>query len=312
MAGSLVLGMTACGTTVLADDADRDLTIGFTANSLENDTVQEFLEDIREKCDEENWDLTTVDYRSDLSICIDTLENFITAGVDVIMVQVPNAEGLKDVIERAQEAGIIVVCYDTTADIGDYRLSQSDEEIGKCIGESAAAYVNEHFDGEAVAVSVGLPSNEILKVREESAVEAFLANCNGTVVDSIACENYQGDWAAIAEVIVQSNPETQIILDIADVVNVSIAEGYSALGYSNSKDGIAMFGCDCIGEVLDSWREGGDYMIKGSVYTYLPESIYEAFTRATETALTGERFEKVIEQKIVAVSPDNFTEIFGE
>ena len=189
--GVLLMAMTGCGSEAASDTADASasdstatassdegetsdgsLKIGFTANSLDNATVQESLDVLQAKCDQEGWELTPIDYKQDLSTCITTIENFTTAGCDIIIFQCPDAEGVKDVVTRAQEAGIIVVAYDTTADYFDYYLTQSDEQIGEAIGTMAAEYVNENLDGEATAVAIGLPSNPILLTREQSFTKA--------------------------------------------------------------------------------------------------------------------------------------------
>lgn len=293
---------------------EKTLKIGFTANSLDNATVQESLAVLQEKCDEKGWELTPIDYKADLSTCITTIENFTTAGCDVILFQCPDAEGVKDVVTRAQEAGVIVVAYDTTADYFDYYLTQSDEEIGTAIGTMAAEYVNEHLDGKATAIAVGLPSNPILLTREQAFTKAFTENCDGEVVDSIDCSKYMGDYAGIAEVMNSAHPETKIVLSIADICTVSMMDTLKSLGYSNTDGNFAMFGCDCIEETRALWNgeSGDDIMIQGSVWTGLPNALSDAFDRATSEALTGEKGDPQIAQKVTAVTPENYKEVFGE
>lgn len=302
------------GESQVAAGEEKALKIGFTANSLENATVQESLAVLQEKCDEKGWELTPIDYKADLSTCITTIENFTTAGCDIIMFQCPDAEGVKDVVTRAQEAGVIVVAYDTTADYFDYYLTQSDEEIGTAIGTMAAEYVNEHLDGKATAVAIGLPSNPILLTREQAFTKAFTENCDGEVVDSIDGGKYMGDMASIAEIINSAHPETKVILCIADIVNVSMIDTFKSLGYSNTDGNFAMFGCDCIEETRALWNgeSGDDIMIQGSVWTGLPNALSDAFDRATSEALTGEKGDPQIAQKVTAVTPENYKEVFGE
>ena len=290
------------------------IKIGFTANSLDNATVQESLAVLQKKCDEKGWELTPIDYKADLSTCITTIENFTTAGCDIIMFQCPDAEGVKDVVTRAQEAGIIVVAYDTTADYFDYYLTQSDEEIGTAIGTMAAEYVNEHLDGKATAFAIGLPSNPILLTREQAFTKAFTENCDGEVVDTVDCGKYMGDYAGIAEVINSAHPETKIVLSIADICTVSMMDTLKSLGYSNTEGNFAMFGCDCIEETRALWNgeSGDDIMIQGSVWTGLPNALADAFERATNQVLTGEKGDPQIAQKVTAVTPENYKEVFGE
>lgn len=339
MAGAMCLAFTGCGNSSAAGSSAAESTgstgsapesaqnssaatagktdglkIGFTANSLDNATVQESLDKLQATCDANGWELTPIDYKSDLSTCITTIENFTTAGCDIVMFQCPDAEGVKDVVQRAQDAGVIVVAYDTTADYFDYYLTQSDEQIGEAIGKMAADYVNKNLDGEAPAVAIGLRSNPILLTREQSFTKAYEENCNGKVVDSIDCGKYLSDWASLGEVINSAHPETKIVLSIADVVNVGMIDTLHSYGYSNKDGGFAMFGCDCIEATKALWagESGDDIMIQGSVWTGLPDALSEALTRSSNQILTGEKGEAEIQQEIVAVTPDNYQEVFGK
>ncbi|MCI8662200.1 MAG: sugar ABC transporter substrate-binding protein [Hungatella sp.] len=287
---------------------DRALKIGFTANNLENDTVVEALALLQQACDEKGWTLSTISYDSDISKLVDTLENFIVADVDVMIFQSANGEAVADVVKRAKDEGIVVVSYDDASHIGDYYLTQSDEEIGKAIGEMAAAYCKKNFGGNAAAVAVGLPSNEILKVREESFIKAYEAGCEGKVAHSMDGSTFSGDMAAAADQIVQAYPEAKIILCIADAWNVPMSAGFQAAGYTT--EDIALFGCDCIPEVRNAWMNGEEIMIKGSCWTALPESLLEAFNRATQTALTGVYTDGEIHQEVTGVTAENVKEMF--
>lgn len=325
--GAMVIALTACGgekanssvtsaskqeESSAAEAEGKALKIGFTANSLDNDTVQQSLEGLQAVCDKNGWEITPIDYKQDLSICINTIENFTTAGSDIIIFQCPDAEGVEDVVKRAQEEGVIVVAYDTTATYFDYYLSQSDEEIGAAIGKMAADYVNKNLNGEATAVAIGLPSNPILLTREQAFTKAFEENCKGKVVDSLDVSKFGGDNAGMAETIISAHPETSIVLSIADTINIAMMDTFKAQGYSNTDGKFAMFGCDCVPETLSLWKgeSGDDMMVQGSVWTGLPDALLDALDRAANNVLKGEKGEAKIHQNVTAVTPENFSEIF--
>jgi|GEM_PF-795847 len=331
---SMVLGLAACGSSSgststvgsgsskststaqssaassSANKSDTKLKVGFTANDLDNDSVQEAIKSLQEECDKNGWEFTPIDYKQDLATCISTIENFITAGCDVIIFQVPDSEGVADVVKRAQDAGIIVGTYDSPDKVGNYYQTQSDEEIGKAIGEMAAAYVNKKFDGNCVAYSVGYPSNPILKTREDSYIKAFEENTKSKVVGSVDVVKFNGDYAAMAETIAQAAPDVQVVLTIADVLCVGMEETFNSLGYTSDK-GFAMFGCDAISETRSQWDSGND-TIQGTVWTNLNGALLENFDRCTKEAATGEKSDAEIHQDATSITPDNYKNYFSK
>ena len=319
LAAIMALSLVACngsgsssgssGSTA-TNSGGESLKVAFTCNNLGNDTVVETLEPIQELCDERGYEFTQVSYDSDVSKLVDTLENFLTAEYDIVMFQSVGGDAVNDVDERMKEAGIVVISYDDPAHVGTYYLTQSDEEIGTAIGEAAAEFVNENLGGKADAVALALPSNETLTIRSNAFTKAYEENCDGKVLFTYDLNNYSGDFAAIADSISQAYPETKIILDIADSVNVQLVEGLTSAGYEVGD--IFLFGCDTVPEVRNAWLNDEETMIVGSVYTHLPESLMEAFNRAVETTETGTVSDPEIHQEVVATSAENVSELFGK
>lgn len=323
LALSMVLCLCACGsgsgtasteaagsaTTSPSQDtpAKTSLKVAYTANNLSNDLNVETMAPIKAYCEANGHEYTEVSYDADVAKLVDTLENFLLAGMDIVMFQSVGGEAVNDVVTRMKEAGIIVISYDDPAHVGTYYLTQSDAEIGAAIGKAAADYVNANLGGSAKAVALGLPSNETLTIRCNSFIEAFEANCDGEVLFTYDVGNYSGDFAAIADSIKQAYGDATIVLSIADGCNVQLQEGLLALGYGYND--IALFGCDTIRDVREAWVSGAETMCKGSAWTYLPDCMMDAFLRAVEDKQTGTVRGGEIHQEAVGTSPDNVREI---
>lgn len=301
----------ASAPAVSAAGPDKVLKVAYTGNSLSNDTVVESLAPIKAYCEEQGWEFTEVEYTAgDVSKLVDNLENLLVAETDIILFQSASGQAVADVVGRLKESGCVVVSYDDADHVGSYYLTQSDEEIGTAIGEAAAAYVNEHLGGSADAVALGLPSNDVLTIRCNAFIEAYEANCDGKVVFTYDLSQYAGDYASIADSMAQAYPDAKVVLSIADSVVVQLKEGLAANGYTT--DDIFCFGCDTIKEVRQAWLNGEETFSTGSVYTHLPECLYEGFLKAVETKQTGEFSEPEIHQEVVATSAENVKELFGD
>jgi len=285
------------------------LKVAYTANSLSNDLNVETMTPIKEYCEANGHEYTEISYDSDVAKLVDTLENFLLAEMDIVMFQSVGGEAVNDVVSRMKEAGIIVISYDDPAHVGTYYLTQSDAEIGKAIGEAAAAYVNEHYDGKADAVAMGLPSNETLTIRCNSAIEAFEANCEGKTLFTYDLANYSGDYAAIADSMAQAYGEAKVVLSIADSVNVQLAEGLASVGYEIGD--IHLFGCDTIREVREAWVNDIPTMCEASAWTYLPDCMMDAFLKAVADKESGTVTGGEIHQNAVATNAENVKEILN-
>lgn len=300
-------GVGASSTEAPATDGKTTLKVAYTANSLSNDLNVETMTPIKEYCWENGHEYTEVSYDSDVAKLVDTLENFLLAGMDIVMFQSVGGDAVNDVVNRMKDAGIIVISYDDPDQVGTYYLTQSDYEIGEAIGKAAAEYVNANYGGSAKAVALGLPSNETLTIRCNSSIEAFEANCDGEVLFTYDVSNYTGDYAAIADSIAQAYGEATIVLSIADSCNVQLQEGLLALGYGC--DDIALFGCDTIREVRTAWINGEDTLCKGSAWTYLPDCMMDAFLKAVADKANGTVTGGEIHQEAVGTTPENVKDI---
>lgn len=323
LALALVLSLAACGGSAKEEAAapnaskeeapaaatseDKVLKVAYTANNLSNDLNIETMAPIKAYCEEKGYEYTEISYDNDVAKLVDTLENFLLAEMDIVMFQSVGGEAVNDVVNRMKEAGTIVVSYDDPAHVGTYYLTQSDAEIGAAIGKAAAEYVNKNYDGKADAVALGLPSNETLTVRCESAIKAFEENCEGKSLFTYDLNNYSGDFAGIADSIKQAYPDAKVVLSIADSCNVQLEEGLKSVGYEVGD--IALFGCDTIRDVRNAWVEGTPTMCVASAWTYLPDCMMQGFLSAVADKLNGTVTGGEIHQEAVATNADNVKEI---
>ena len=100
---------------------------------------------------------------------IGQIENFISAGCDLIMVHPSDAAAVEDVCAQAREAGIKVMCWDDPMENTDANWILDNTYLGTEIGKLAGAFINEHYseDNKAEVIMIGYPQTKILLEREE-------------------------------------------------------------------------------------------------------------------------------------------------
>ena len=117
----MIFAMAACSSTSnnateasgSADAETTGLKIGFCVSDSTNPVFIKSEKWLTEKCAEDGNTLMVQYYETDSAKFLEICENFITANVDVMIVQDPDEQISDDVLGRAEEKGIIVCTLDT-------------------------------------------------------------------------------------------------------------------------------------------------------------------------------------------------------
>jgi len=91
-----------------------------------------------------NVKVTTVGFEYDLGKQVTQIDNFIAAGVDLILLKPGDPKAIGPAIKKAQAAGIIVVAVDTAAEGADATVTTNNVQAG----EIACQYVADKLGGK--------------------------------------------------------------------------------------------------------------------------------------------------------------------
>jgi ribose transport system substrate-binding protein len=91
-----------------------------------------------------NVRITTVGYDYDLGKQFTQIDNFIAAGVDLILLNPGDPKAIGPAIRKAQAAGIVVVAVDTAAEGADATVTTDNVQAGSI----ACQYIVDHLNGK--------------------------------------------------------------------------------------------------------------------------------------------------------------------
>ena len=169
----LLAATTAMGIGTVSVQA-KDLKIGFAVQTLSNQVWAQQAEEIQKRAKEDGNEVTVVECKENANTQIDQLENFITAGTDLIIVQPQDADAIEEICKEARDAGIKVVCWDDEMENSDINWIIKNYDLGVEIGTQAANWINEKFDDGACEVAVlGYPQTPILLERENGILDSL-------------------------------------------------------------------------------------------------------------------------------------------
>lgn len=114
----------------------------------------------------------TVGFEQDLNKQVDQIDNFIAAGVQMIMLNPGDPNALAPAIQKAKDAGIVVVSVDTAAKGADITVTTNNYQAG----EVACQFIVDKLNGEGDVIIQNGPQNSAIIDRVAGCKSVFEAN----------------------------------------------------------------------------------------------------------------------------------------
>jgi len=118
-----------------------------------------------------NVKVTTLGYDYDLNKQFNQIDNFIAAGVDLILLNPGDPHAVAAAIKRAQAAGIVVVAVDTAADSADVTIMTDNVKAG----EESCQYIVNKLGGKGEVIIENGPQVSSVIDRVAGCKKAFSA-----------------------------------------------------------------------------------------------------------------------------------------
>jgi len=224
--------------------ADGEYLIGMSQANVAEPYRQQMDDDIRAAAAEiPQFEVVFADAAQDNSQQVADVENFLTQGIDLLMISPNEAAPLTDVVTRAYEQGIPVIVLDRMIESDAFTtfIGGDNEAIGQAAGEYVATELLP--DGGNVVELKGLPGSTPAQQR----ADGFRAGIEGTEGIEIIAEGV-GNWLreegqSQMEAILQANPE----IDVVYAHNDPMAEGaYLAAQSAGREDEMEFIGIDAL------------------------------------------------------------------
>ena len=113
--------------------------------------------------------VTTVGYDYDLGKQVNQIDNFIAAGVDMILLNPGDPNAIEPAIKRAQAAGIIVIAVDAAAKGADLTVTTDNVQAGRL----SCQYIADSLHGKGDVIIENGPQVTAVTDRVKGCKEAF-------------------------------------------------------------------------------------------------------------------------------------------
>ena len=233
---------------------------------------------------EKGYEMLISDADGDVTTQISQIEDFITQGVDIILLAAADPTALIPVCQEAIDAGIPVICYDggIDSDIPATKVIFDYYEDGAMVGEWAKEYITDNLGGEAKVAVIDFPASPIVCGERAQGFAETVSELEG--VEIVAQQDGKAtrtDSMAVMENILTANPDVDLVYGI----NYDTGAGAAAAIEAAGSDAIVV--CNAWGEEGFTKLENNDPYIKCMAASSPVTQARDAID-AIEPALAGE------------------------
>lgn len=244
--------------------------------------------------DEKGWEYTLVDCKENSGTQVSQIENFITSGVDLIVVHPTDANAVEEPCRQALEQGIKVMCWDDPMKNTTANWVLDNTKVGEEIGKTAAEFINEHYtaDEKAKVTIIGYPSTKILLERGNGIKTGLEDNCKDNYEIVAEIDGLTGaESQTNVETVLSAHPDASVFVGIGAGSMIGSNEALiSKYGRGKIPENIGVITADVTKQQLEALK-AGDNAVRGMIgWEGSNQDTAEACVDLLDRILAGEDF----------------------
>ena len=247
---------TACGGTETdtpegAGGDEAGTVIGFAVSTLSNDFFVMMKDAGDDKAKELGVTLTTLDAQDSSETQATQIEDFISQGVDLIILNPVDSDAIGTSVEACNEAGIPVITVTRPSNSGEVvqHLDIDNKEAGALIAEQM---IKDLGGAGKVAVLEGIAGAPSANDRQEG-FEKGIEGSGLEIVASLTANYNRDEGATVMEDILQGNPDLSAVYGHNDEMALGAVRAIAAAGKT---DQIKVYGIDAVDDAIAALKSG--------------------------------------------------------
>jgi ribose transport system substrate-binding protein len=301
---TLGLVAAACQAEEAAPPAEEEaITIGLSLSTLQNPFFVTLRDGAQEAADAAGAELVVSDAQDDAQTQASDMEDFITRGVDIIIVNPVDSAAVVSSVEAANGAEIPVVTVDRASDGGEIAAHVASDNVQG--GQMACEYLIDQIGGSGtVAELEGIPGTSAAQDRGEGCQQALDAAADVELVGTQTANFDREEGLSVAQNIFQANPDLNGLFAQNDEMALGAVEAAREAGILGD---LVIVGFDAIDDALAA-IEAGD--MEGTIAQQPAEMGQLSVEEAVKVA-NGESVEEFTPVEVLLVTPDNVGDFTG-
>ena len=291
-----------------ANPDEKALKIGIAVQSISTNPIFiNAVQMIQTDCDKNGYTLITTDLVNGAEDIPNALENFVSAGCNIVMIHVLDPDTVATKMEEMQKAGIMVAAYDTYVEGCTYCLMADNYELGVNIGKMAGEFLKKTTGGKGKAAILTYDLTEEFQKRGNGMEDGFYAVCPDAeiVIRTAGC--WVDEATQASENVLAAYPDINVIMTLGEQGALASYEVFKAAGKGKDAN-IGIFTAELTDPGVTALRDGGIY--RGTISVELDASLFEMYKRCIEAEKSGKVDEanKIVYFPMVPVQLDGLDE----
>ena len=250
----------ACAVSMLALAAPafaEGLKIGFSQVTLQSPFYVQLKDGAEAAATAGGDTLVFLDANGDVSKQNDDIQDLITQGVNVLIINPVNPEAVAPSLEAAAAAGIPVITVDRPVAKGAVaHIGRDNKAMGKMVGEAVLARLKADGVEAAQIIEIQGDAGGSVMMDRRDGFHAALEGSGHTIVEGPYAEYIRANAVTAMQDLIQANPDVKVVY----AHNDDMALGALQVLKESGRTDVLVAGVDGLSEALGVMAEGGPYV----------------------------------------------------
>ncbi|QWT22699.1 substrate-binding domain-containing protein [Subtercola sp. PAMC28395] len=278
------------------------VTIGFSQATQQSPFYVELGNGVKAEAKAEGADLVYVDANGDVTKQNNDIQDLITKGVSVLLINPVDPQGIAPSIAAAKAANIPVITVDRSAAGSLAHVGRDNVAMGKLVGEELSKALG--ASGGKIVEIQGDAGGTVAMDRSKGFHDAFAGNSAVTIVQGPYAEYIRANAVTAMQDLLQANPDVKAVY----AHNDDMALGALQVLKENGRTDVLVSGVDGLSEAVSAIADGSQY-----VATALndPISLGAIAAKTSISAAKGDKVDAEIDAGTALVNKGNAASYVG-
>lgn len=239
------------------EDGSDPYRVAYITMDITSPYFIKMIDGMKEEAEALGIELTVHDGQYQAQPQIDVMETLIVQKVDAIILSANDPAALQASVDKAKDAGIVVVTANVEMENADAHVSLVEYDYGFTGGLIAGQYIADHLEGQAEVAVLAFTQVPAVLERVRGLKEGILSVApEAKIVSETEAHTRELGMNAV-ETALQSNPNLNVVVGINDD---AVLGGYEAMvAAGRTGDDVILVGLDAVDEAILKVKEGGIY-----------------------------------------------------
>jgi ABC-type sugar transport system substrate-binding protein len=244
--------------------------IGYIVNYGTHEWYQNVIFGLQSRADELGIEFEVMDANLDVNKQTQQAEDFMTKGVDVLIMTPVNEEGVVPILKKAKAEGMPVVLEGNPAKGMTTLFAICDYDAGYKAGDEVGRILVSRGVKEARVMDVGLPLLSATVLRSLGFMEAIATHVSATKVHELDGSGMIDSSVEVASAALAKDSNINVIYGINDGSALGGLQAWRASGLSEKDLIVAGTGAEGLAFLNELTKEGTPYLVEAAMF---PEGV---------------------------------------